>query len=117
MLWLAATAPRLDTAAAHAYLSRVRPGLTNRNDNPETVFEDTLRFVLSRGAPRARSLTAAQLASALDWLAPRWSVRGWTLERMTDHRQVAPDRKRDLNPAEWGRLRAAIAARLATGPG
>ncbi len=32
---------------------------------------------------------------------------------MTDHRQVAPGRKDDLNPAEWERLRAAIAARFA----
>jgi len=57
-------------------------------------------------------LTSLQLASALEWLAARWLLRGWTIERMTDHRQVAPGRKRDLNPTEWLRLRAAIAARF-----
>lgn len=57
-------------------------------------------------------LTDAQIASALEWLEPRWRARGWTLEWMTDHRQVAPGRKDDLNPVEWERLRAAIAARF-----
>jgi AmpD protein len=57
-------------------------------------------------------LTSLQLASALEWLALRWSPRGWTVGDMTDHRQVAPGRKRDLNPPEWERLRAAIAARF-----
>ena len=57
-------------------------------------------------------LTAGQVASALEWLAPRWTVLGWDINRMTDHRQVAPGRKRDLNPAEWLRLRGAIAARF-----
>lgn len=57
-------------------------------------------------------LTPPQLESALEWLAPRWRARGWTIDAMTDHRQVAPDRKDDLNPAEWARLRAAIAARF-----
>jgi AmpD protein len=58
-------------------------------------------------------LTDPQMASALDWLALRWARRGWSLDRMTDHRQVAPGRKRDLNPPEWDRLRAAIAAEFA----
>jgi AmpD protein len=58
-------------------------------------------------------LTGSQIESALEWLAVRWAARGWTLEWMTDHRQVAPGRKDDLNPPEWDRLRAAIAARFA----
>jgi AmpD protein len=57
-------------------------------------------------------LTEAQIDSALEWLARRWRTNGWSLEWMTDHRQVAPERKDDLNPAEWERLRAAIAARF-----
>jgi AmpD protein len=57
-------------------------------------------------------LTDAQIASALEWLEPRWQARGWTREWMTDHRQVAPGRKNDLNPVEWERLRSAIAARF-----
>jgi len=58
-------------------------------------------------------LTDAQIFSALDWLAARWTRYSWTLDWMTDHRQIAPQRKDDLNPIEWERLRAAIAARFA----
>jgi AmpD protein len=57
-------------------------------------------------------LTDAQMASALEWLEARWTALGWTLAAMTDHRQVAPGRKRDLNPGEWRRWEAAIAARF-----
>ena len=64
------------------------------------------------GDTYAAPLTAAQLASALEWLAPRWVRRGWTIAGMTDHRQVAPGRKDDLNPVEWDRLRAALVARF-----
>jgi AmpD protein len=65
------------------------------------------------GDTYAAPLTAAQLASALDWLTPRWTRHHWTPACMTDHRQIAPGRKDDLAPAEWARLRAAIVARLA----
>lgn len=61
-------------------------------------------------------LTGPQVASALEWLGRRWRARGWTLKWMTDHRQVAPGRKRDLNPVEWERLHVAMAARFG-GPG
>lgn len=57
-------------------------------------------------------LTDAQLASALEWLSLRWRPLGWTTAWMTDHRQIAPERKNDLNPAEWRRLHAAIAERF-----
>jgi AmpD protein len=69
------------------------------------------------GDTRAAPLTSAQLASALDWLAPRWRTHGWALGRMTDHRQIAPGRKDDLAPAEWTRLRSVIAARFEPGSG
>lgn len=64
------------------------------------------------GDTYAAPLTSEQIGSALEWLEPRWSKRGWSLDRMTDHRQVSPGRKNDLNPAEWDRLKAAIAATL-----
>lgn len=54
-------------------------------------------------------LTSDQIASALEWLAARWRRYHWSLPWMTDHRQVSPGRKRDLDPAQWERLRAAIA--------
>jgi N-acetyl-anhydromuramoyl-L-alanine amidase len=53
-------------------------------------------------------LSPDQLASALEWLEPRWHEHRWTMARVTDHRQAAPGRKDDLNPTEWERLRAAL---------
>ena len=53
-------------------------------------------------------LTDDQLASMLDWLAPRWKRYHWSIGWMTDHRQVAPGRKDDLNPTEWARVMDAI---------
>lgn len=70
---------------------------------------DFLLGVAFAGDTYAAPLTAAQLASALEWLAPRWARHGWTLDRMTDHRQIAPGRKDDLNPVEWERWRARLA--------
>ncbi len=67
------------------------------------------------GDTRLAPLTEAQVASALEWLAPRWEELSWSLHWMTDHRQIAPSRKDDLAPAEWARLRAAIAGRFGTG--
>lgn len=64
------------------------------------------------GDTRSAPLTEAQIASALEWLEARWERLGWSLDRMTDHRQIAPGRKDDLAPGEWERLRAAIARRF-----
>lgn len=66
------------------------------------------------GDTYAAPLTTHQLASALDWLAPRWLRHGWTPACMTDHRQIAPYRKNDLAPAEWHRLITAITSRFPT---
>jgi len=60
------------------------------------------------GDTRKDPLTASQIASALEWMGPRWSKYRWTLEWITDHRQVAPNRKDDLKPDEWARLLQAI---------
>lgn len=66
------------------------------------------------GDTRVAPLTDPQIASALDWLVPRWTRLGWTPAMMTDHRQIAPGRKTDLAPGEWNRLLAAITARFST---
>lgn len=58
-------------------------------------------------------LTEAQLDSALEWLAPRWEKYHWSLDRLTDHRQISPGRKDDLNPVEWARFFAAATRRFA----
>jgi AmpD protein len=76
---------------------------------------DFLLGVAFPGDTYRTPLTGAQLDSALEWLGSRWAPRGWGPGRMTDHRQVAPGRKRDLNPAEWDRLIAAIAAHFGAG--
>jgi AmpD protein len=73
---------------------------------------DFLFGVAFAGDTYRAALSDQQIASALEWLGARWTLRSWTVERMTDHRQVAPGRKHDLNPDEWNRLRAAIAARF-----
>jgi len=77
-----------------------------------TRCNDFLLGVGFAGDTYAAPLTEAQLASALEWIAPRWRLHGWTLDRMADHRQVAPGRKNDLAPAEWARLCAALAAKF-----
>jgi AmpD protein len=76
---------------------------------------DFMLGVAFAGDSYARPLTDAQLGSALEWLGPRWGPLGWSLDRMTDHRQVAPGRKDDLNPVEWDRLAAALRAQFAPG--
>jgi len=73
---------------------------------------DFLLGVSFAGDTYTAPLAEAQIASALEWLDPRWAPHGWSIERMTDHRQVSPGRKNDLAPAEWTRLRAAIAAKF-----
>jgi N-acetyl-anhydromuramoyl-L-alanine amidase len=75
---------------------------------------DFLLGVSFAGDTHTTPLTAHQLASALEWLAPRWLRHNWTPAAMTDHRQIAPGRKNDLAPAEWNRLITAIAERFPT---
>jgi len=77
-----------------------------------TACNDFLLGLSFAGDTYREPLTGPQIESALEWLDRRWASRGWTLDWMTDHRQVAPGRKDDLNPPEWERLRAAIAARF-----
>ena len=73
---------------------------------------DFLLGVAFAGDTDLAPLTESQIASALEWLDGRWQEYGWDLSRMTDHRQVSPGRKRDLNPAQWDRLQAAIAGQF-----
>jgi N-acetyl-anhydromuramoyl-L-alanine amidase len=73
---------------------------------------DFLLGVAFAGDTYANPLTDEQLASAIEWLEARWEIYGWRPDRMTDHRQVAPGRKDDLNPAEWEHLRRRIEERF-----
>ncbi len=64
------------------------------------------------GDTNAAPLTPAQVLSFLEWLTPRWKAHRWTLDRITDHRTVAPGRKSDLAPAELARIQGAVRAAL-----
>ena len=95
-----------DRVAWHAGVSTFR-GRPNCN-----AF---LLGVAFAGDSHASPLTGEQTASALEWLAPRWVRLGWSLDWMTDHRQIAPGRKDDLAPAEWERWRGILANHFGTG--
>ena len=73
------------------------------------------RFMLGcafAGDTYQESLTEPQLESVLEWLEPRWKRYQWSVEWMTDHRTVAPDRKDDLKPQEWARVLSVIEGRF-----
>jgi AmpD protein len=57
------------------------------------------------GSTYDRALTEAELASAVEFVRTYGPRYGWTLDTMTDHRQVSPGRKNNLNPVEWERLK------------
>lgn len=69
---------------------------------------DFLLGLAFAGDTYSAPLTPAQIASALEWLAPRFVLHDWPLTRITDHRQISPGRKDDLNPTEWLRFHAAL---------
>ena len=60
-----------------------------------------------------RELGEAEMASMADYLLPIMQRHGLTLADVTDHRTVSPGRKDDLNPTEFARFKAYLAARLA----
>jgi len=77
---------------------------------------DFLLGVAFAGDTYSAPLTEAQIDSALEWLDARWVPLGWSLGRITDHRQASPGRKDDLNPVEWERFLAAVASHFAASP-
>lgn len=77
-----------------------------------TRCNDFLLGLAFAGDTYATPLTEAQLDSAAEWLGDRWTRYGWTVDRVTDHRQVSPGRKDDLNPAEWARVHAMLVERF-----
>lgn len=77
-----------------------------------TRCNDFLLGLAFAGDTYREPLTPEQISSAIEWLEPRWRAHGWTLDRITDHRQAAPTRKDDLNPSEWERMRVGLHARF-----
>jgi AmpD protein len=59
-----------------------------------------------------RLLSDIEIRSALDWLAPRIQKFGILRSMITDHRNVSPGRKDDLNPSEWIKLQKRIRERF-----
>lgn len=64
------------------------------------------------GSTYERVLNDAELSSALELVKRESRLHGWTLDTMTDHRQVSPGRKDDLNPVEWQRLKLTLKSGL-----
>jgi N-acetyl-anhydromuramoyl-L-alanine amidase len=77
---------------------------------------DFLLGLAFEGDTYALPLTQAQVGSALEWLDARWAPLGWGIGRLTDHRQVSPGRKDDLNPVQWDALLAAVAEHFRAAP-
>lgn len=73
-----------------------------------TRCNDFLLGLAFAGDTYISPLTAAQITSALAWLTPRIALHHWPLSHITDHRQISPGRKDDLNPVEWSRFHAAL---------
>ncbi|MEP6589979.1 MAG: insulinase family protein [Gemmatimonadota bacterium] len=60
LLYLVATAPRLDTAAVAAFRSQGRTALANRDRQPGTALSDTIMVTMGGNSPRAQPLTLAR---------------------------------------------------------
>ena len=65
LLWLEATAPRLDSAAVAALREQFRTMLASRDRLPQSVFSDTIIITLGHNSPRVQPLTLAR-AETLD---------------------------------------------------
>ena len=61
LLWLNATAPRLDTVAVAALKNQFHAMLQQRDASPESAFSDTVTITMGRNSPRAQPLTAARI--------------------------------------------------------
>lgn len=55
-----------------------------------------------------RDLTAAEIASTLEWLRPRMTRYGWTKSDLTAHRLISPGRKDDTSVTALQQILAAL---------
>jgi zinc protease len=62
LLYLRFTAPRLDMDAFSAMKAQVEPFLANKDNDPESVYGDTISVTMSQHHFRSRPLTAATFA-------------------------------------------------------
>jgi zinc protease len=63
LAWLRFTHPRVDTAAYKAWVNMVRSVQANQDNDPESVFGDTITLTLSQHHPRQRLFRAAAFDS------------------------------------------------------
>lgn len=63
LLWLEATAPRLDTSAVTALRQQLRTVLEQRDRLPQTALSDTIILTLGHNSPRMQPLTLARADS------------------------------------------------------
>lgn len=63
LAWLRFTQPRVDTAAYKAWVNLVRSVQANQDNDPESVFGDTVQVTLTQHHPRQRLLRAVALDS------------------------------------------------------
>lgn len=61
LLYLNFTAPRKDSAAYEAYTTRLRSSLKDRNLNPNTALNDTLKVAFFNHHPRAKTILAEDI--------------------------------------------------------
>ena len=57
VLHMTFTNPRFDADAASSFKARVRAGLANKETNPESVFFDTLTYVMTGNHPRSKPMS------------------------------------------------------------
>ena len=66
------------------------------------------------GNTNTRELTDDEVASAVEWLVPRFEKWGWPkdLSTVTTHREISPGRKDDIDSKAEAKLRSALEAAL-----
>lgn len=94
---------RDDNRAYHAGVSSFK-GMTSLNNFAIGVaFERS-----SYNEP----LQVAAIESAIEYIAPLMKKWGISIDMVTDHRTIAPNRKKDLNPKEFAKFHEALKKHL-----
>jgi AmpD protein len=111
-------------ASYHCIIARDgRRTITNRDDN-RAYHAGTSSFKgmtslnnFAIGVAFERSsynepLQAAAVESAIEYIVPLMKKWGISIDMVTDHRTIAPNRKKDLNPKEFAKFHEALKKHL-----
>ena len=84
------------------------------NFNGRTNCNGFLLGLSFSGNTNTRELTDDEVASAVEWLVPRFEKWGWPkdLSTVTTHREISPGRKDDIDSKAEAKLRSALTAAL-----